>query len=246
MSMPDISLEEIDPRIALASIVASIALQEAAVSHVLNAEGEKIQAVVGMTGATVEDLQNINLSAGDLVDNVALFQDDLQEKLRTALLALYPTATFAIHFIDSATLEPVNCQCVLSTLTNLATGDSSTIYAQGDTLILANLKPGSYALHMLEACAGYAPNENDFDIDVDARGHVTFNGAPVTDESPAEIALAEEPFSAAAQAAMPEPEAMPEVAAREAVPEPGAEPEAAQTAGYVPFKLIPGYETPEA
>ena len=206
MSMPDITLLEIDPRLALASIVASIALQEAAVSHVLNAEGEKIQAVVGLTGTTVEDLQNINLSVGGTVDSVALLEDVLQNKLRTALHALYPTATFTIHFVDSFTLAPVNCQCAWCTLTNLATGSSSTVYAQGDTLTLSGLKPGSYALHMLDACAGYAPNENEFDIEVDARGHVVFNGNPVTDESPAEIDLTEEPFSAAAQEIAQEPE----------------------------------------
>ena len=191
MSMPGISLEVIDPRLALASVVASIALQEAAVSHILNAEGEKIQAVVGITGATLGDLQNINLSVGDMVDSVALLEDELQSKLQTALLALFPTASFAIHFVDGVTLEPVNCQCVLCTLTNDATGVASAFYAQGDTLTLTNLKPGSYTLHMLEACAGYAPEESQFAIDVDARGNVTFEGAAVTEESPAVIALAE-------------------------------------------------------
>ncbi|MDR2687445.1 MAG: prealbumin-like fold domain-containing protein [Oscillospiraceae bacterium] len=231
--MPDISLEEIDPRIALASIVASIALQEAAVSHVLNAEGEKIQAVVGMTGATVGDLQNINLSVGGMVDNVALLEDELQSKLRTALLALFPTATLVIYFVDSATLQPANCQCVLCALTNDATGVTSTFFAQGDSVTLPSLKPGSYTLRMSEACAGYEPNENVYDIEVDARGNVTFDGAAVTDEHPAVIELTEDLFGAAAQA----------------VPEPGAQPEGTQTAGYqvIPFNLIPGqYEPPEA
>jgi len=235
MSMPDITLEVIDPRTALASIVASIALQEAAVSHVLNAEGEKIQAVVGMTGATVADLQDINRSVGETVDNVALLEDDLQSKLRTALQGLYPTATLLIHFIDSLTYEPVNCQCLLCTLTDDATGDSATIYARRDILALPNLKPGSYTLHMIDACAGYAHNENVYDIYVDAKGDVMFNGAAVSDESPAVIEMDESASMAAAQAAVPAPVAAPAPVRKpcaqkpcaKLVPEPAPEPEAA-------------------
>jgi len=240
--MPNFTLEEIDPRIALASIVASIALQEAAVSHVLNAEGEKIQAVVGMTGTTVEELQDINQSVMDTVNNVALLEDDMRSKLMTSLEALFPTATFPIFFIDGLTMAPVNCQCVWCTLTSLATGDTSIVYARGDTLTLTGLKPGSYTLHMIDACAGYAYNEDFFDIYVDTSGHVMFNGAAVTDESPAVIELTEAPSGAAA--AMPEAYAEPE-----AEPEPYAQPEAAaQGAGYQVMRLqLPGLEkAPEA
>jgi len=257
--MPDITLEEIDPRIALASIVASIALQEAAVSHVLNAEGEKIQAVVGMTGTTVEELQDINQSVMDTVNNVALYEDDLRVKLRSALEALFPTATFPIAFIDSVTGELVDCQCAWCTLTNNATGDSSTIYARGNTLTLTGLKPGSYTLHMMDACAGYAYNEGYFDIYVDTSGNVTFNGAMVTDESPAVIELNEAPSGAAAHEILPvmEPqptqEALPEPApepqpAHEILPELVIEPQHAQEDGYYVLRIkLPGLdETPEA
>jgi len=229
--MPDITLAPIDPRLALASVVASIALQEAAVSHVLNAEGEKIQAVVGLPGTTVGDLQDINLSVGGTVDSVALLEDVLQNKLRTALGALYPTATFTISFIDSVTGDPVDCQCVLCTLTNLGTGEETTVHAIGDALILSNLKPGSYTLEMIGACAGYEINGTVFDIEVDAQGNATFDGVPV-DETPPVIELTEDPFGgraapAAAQAAaaasiVTVQENVPEAAAQEAAPEPNA------------------------
>ena len=218
MSMPDISLDVIDPRIALASIVASIALQEAAVSHVLNAEGEKIQAVVGLTGATVADLQNINLSVGETVDNIAVFNDDLQSKLQTALQALFPLADLIIHFVDSLTGLPVNCQCLHCTLTDDATGVGTELYARRDMLPLANLKPGSYTLSMIDACPGYAHNENVFDIHVDAKGNVTFNGAPVTNESPAVIEMDESTFRLAA----PAPATPPPAPVQRAAPKPVA------------------------
>ncbi|MCL2105872.1 MAG: hypothetical protein FWH26_02240 [Oscillospiraceae bacterium] len=230
MSMPDIALTVIDPRTALASIIASIALQEAAVSHVLNAEGEKIQAVVGMTGATVGDLQDINRSVMETVDNVALLEDDLRSKLQTTLNVLFPLASFAIRFIDSFSGSPVNCQCAYCTLTNDTTGESDGIYARGDILPVTNLKPGSYTLHMLDACAGHAHNENVFDIYVDARGNVTFDGAAVTEGTPAVIELDEGAFMAAAQIqaaqepAVTEPPAAPPPEPMPAPPEPTPEP----------------------
>jgi len=191
--MPNINLEIIDPRQALVSVVASIALQEAAVSHVLNAEGEKIQAVVNMDAVTVVELQGINTSVGGTLDSVALLEDALQDKLRTALQALYPTATFTIYFVDDAG-DPVNCQCVLCMLTNLGTGEETTLHATGDGLALVSLKPGSYTLQMIEACAGFLVNPTLFTIEVEDNGDVLFAGNPVDEEHPAEIELEEDPF----------------------------------------------------
>ena len=217
MSMPEIALLPIDPRLALANVVASIALQEAAVSHVLNAEGEKIQAVVNMPETTVGDLQDINASVAGTMDSVALLEDTLQNKLRTALHALFPTATFTIHFVESGTEDPVDCQCVLCTLTGPGTGGpTATLHAIGDALTLTGLRPGSYTLEMDAACLGYEINTTVFNIVVDAQGNATFNGVPV-DEVPPVIELTEDPFfmaslpieQAAAQEAEPEPEAAP-------------------------------------
>jgi len=189
LSMPDITLERIDRRIALASVIASIALQEAAVSHVLNAEGEKIQAVVGMPGVSATDLRNINRSVEETVNNFAMYGDDLRNKLKTVINALYPKVLLIIHFVDIDTGEPVNCECIECELTNNATGETSTFYARRDTLTIPNLKPGSYTLNMIDACLGYALNADEISIYVDSRGNVTFNGAAVTDDSPAKIEL---------------------------------------------------------
>jgi len=127
------------------------------------------------------------------MDSVALLEDTLQNKLRTALHALFPTATFTIHFVDSVTGDPVNCQCVLCTLTG--TGGSTTVHAIGDTLTLTGLKPGNYTLEMDAACLGYAINTTVFNIVVDDQGNATFNGVPVDEVPPPEIELTEDPFA---------------------------------------------------
>lgn len=43
MSMPKIECEHIDKCCAASSLLQSIALEETAISHILNAEGEKLQ-----------------------------------------------------------------------------------------------------------------------------------------------------------------------------------------------------------
>ena len=86
---------------ALANIVASIALEEAALAHIINAEGEKIQRVVGtfvpegedeplplIPAATPEDMQAINSSVGDMVETISSIERSLHNKLRTVLVVL--------------------------------------------------------------------------------------------------------------------------------------------------------------
>ena len=68
---------------AIADLVTSVALQETAISHVLNAEGEKLQAVVGMEGITAEQMLEINRSVTRLINAVSRLELMLQSKLTT-------------------------------------------------------------------------------------------------------------------------------------------------------------------
>ncbi|HZK22366.1 MAG TPA: collagen-like protein, partial [Oscillospiraceae bacterium] len=65
--MPDLSRQD-----AINQVIASIASEELALSHILNAEGEKIQYAVGtlpglVGGSTIEDVTDINESASDML-----------------------------------------------------------------------------------------------------------------------------------------------------------------------------------
>jgi len=182
MSMPTIDLEEIDPRSALAAIMASIALQEAAIAHVLNAEGEKIQAVVGMDDATLADLEGINTSVGDLVDNVSSLAAEIQRKLRTAMEALYPgqlpeaVATLTIRIVDEND-NPVN-----------ATGASFVLIDDNDSLIqftsfvvgsavrINNIPPGEYTLSQTSPASGHTIDPDPITVEVLSDGSIRFNG----------------------------------------------------------------------
>jgi hypothetical protein len=82
---------------ALNQIISSIAMEELGLSHILNAEGEKIQYVLGTLpgtngpDATVEDVLAVNESVKGLLDKTAENQKLLGEKLKMALSAAKPS-----------------------------------------------------------------------------------------------------------------------------------------------------------
>ena len=99
MSMPRIEIPTVSEENALANIIASIALEEAALAHIINAEGEKIQRVVGtfvpegettpmlplVPAPDAADMQAINTTVGDMMETISNIETSLHNKLRTVL-----------------------------------------------------------------------------------------------------------------------------------------------------------------
>ncbi|MEF9939765.1 MAG: hypothetical protein RR768_06580 [Clostridium sp.] len=61
----------------------SIAYQQAALSHILNAEGEKIQAMLAQPNVTPAQLLEVNTSVEDMVDSISGLECVLKQKLKT-------------------------------------------------------------------------------------------------------------------------------------------------------------------
>ncbi|MCL2300333.1 MAG: prealbumin-like fold domain-containing protein, partial [Firmicutes bacterium] len=183
MSMPVIDLEDIEPREALAAIMASIALQEAAVAHVLNAEGEKIQAVVNLEDATLEELQGINESVSGLVDSVSSLAGEIQRKLRTAMEALYPgelpeiAATLTVRIIDEGG-NPVNAAGAEFTLiSNTNPAVQFTSFPVGSAVRVNNVPPGLYTLQQTNPADGHVIDPDPHCVEVLSDGSIRFDGA---------------------------------------------------------------------
>jgi len=92
MSLPEFSTDTSPSREdAINQIIASIAMEELGLSHIINAEGEKLQYVLGtipgVTGpaATIEDVLKVNESVRAVLQHATESQSLLRNKLQSAL-----------------------------------------------------------------------------------------------------------------------------------------------------------------
>ena len=81
MGMPEIRSSNVSRSQAITDILQSIALEEAALGHILNAEGEKLQCAVAMECITAEKLIEVNETVRSTMEAAAKFEQALQAKL---------------------------------------------------------------------------------------------------------------------------------------------------------------------
>lgn len=81
MSMPKIECTNIDKCCAASSLVQSIALEETAISHILNAEGEKIQKVLSLHTCDPDQILEVNRSVESMIEKVTSLELVLKSKL---------------------------------------------------------------------------------------------------------------------------------------------------------------------
>ena len=80
--MPVITPSETTRCQAITDIIESVALQQAALSHILNAEGEKLQKAVSMENICPSQLLQVNQSVERTIRTVAQLEVILQSKLQ--------------------------------------------------------------------------------------------------------------------------------------------------------------------
>ena len=81
MSMPIITPGKGSREQAITDLIQSVALQEAALSRIMNAEGEKMQAILCMDNVKVEELLMFNKSVESMINTVMKLEIILQAKL---------------------------------------------------------------------------------------------------------------------------------------------------------------------
>ena len=74
---------------AVTDLIESIALEETALSHILNAEGEKLQRVIAMHDVDFCQLMETNESVNSMVTSVSHLESLLKDKLEFITNNLY-------------------------------------------------------------------------------------------------------------------------------------------------------------
>lgn len=97
MSMPIIAPGTVTLSQAIADIVESVALEQTGLSHILNAEGEKIQAVVNNPTNSVAQMLCVNKSVRDMVNSIARLEMVLESKLELFSCQICPTTPCGIN-----------------------------------------------------------------------------------------------------------------------------------------------------
>lgn len=85
MGMPVIECYDMDLCCAASSLLQSIALEEAAIAHILNAEGEKIQKFLENCHLKKDDILEVNCSVESLVEKLIVLENLLKAKLEIIL-----------------------------------------------------------------------------------------------------------------------------------------------------------------
>jgi len=198
VGMPKIALKPLDRDIVFGNIIASIALQEAALAHVINADGEKIQAAVHLadpevrpgTTVTLADVLAVNQTVGTLVSSLTDYENRLREKLG-GLLG-YVKAQQALPDPVVLTFRNVGpdgeniAGAFWSAAGFVIQLDGTPVHfsqtavsdAEGNvTLSLPN--SATYTLHQVSVPAPYARDENEYTVDVGAdAAHSNIDGQP--------------------------------------------------------------------
>ncbi|MFV0249439.1 MAG: hypothetical protein ACK5HP_00130 [Bacilli bacterium] len=80
MSMPIIVPSDVTRCEAITDIIESVALEQTGLSHIINAEGEKIQAALVLATSN-EELLAINASVQSMINSITRLETILQGKL---------------------------------------------------------------------------------------------------------------------------------------------------------------------
>ncbi|MEG2380790.1 MAG: hypothetical protein RSB38_03725 [Oscillospiraceae bacterium] len=81
MGMPIIKPGTITREDAVGDIIESVAMEEAAFAHILNAESEKLMAAINNNGVSPEQLLAINKSVNTAINAISRLEMQLQAKL---------------------------------------------------------------------------------------------------------------------------------------------------------------------
>lgn len=187
MSMPDISGSDVLREQSVTDIIESVAREQAALSHILNAEGEKLQAFTSMPGVTPALRLTANKSVKNMVDTIAKLEMHLQTKLNLFGDALLP---ISLRFYKRDSVTGIGVGGAIFTLSQDSIPVCTATSSAGGRVSFTCLAEGMYSLAETVPAEGYKPNTATYTVVVIDRDTITINGAPASD-----FVVLNEPYS---------------------------------------------------
>lgn len=81
MGMPVIKPSDVTREQSVGDIIESIAMEENAIAHILNAESEKLNVIISQPNVTPQQLMSANKSVKNTLDSIIRMESILQSKL---------------------------------------------------------------------------------------------------------------------------------------------------------------------
>ncbi|GHU71379.1 hypothetical protein AGMMS49992_05270 [Clostridia bacterium] len=190
MSMPQIRLSNISRDQCVNNLIGSIALEEAALAHILNADGEKIQLAASMADpespnyrpeTDFNDLLSVNDSVISLMESTRDLEYLLALKLMDAkrLIALEPMPTpkpppptfyamftFPVVAEDDPTKPLPKTAFVLQGIDPTNSTVTLKSVANADGILSFRLPNGNYLFTQASSISGYAKNTTNYIVSV--------------------------------------------------------------------------------
>ncbi len=177
MSMPKIVGSNISRKQSVTDVIASVSLEQTALSHVLNAEGEKIQKMLAIDGITRSELLRVNDSVTDTVDVISHLESMLMSKLRLFGDALMPPMPIKFTFYKRDITTSAGLSGAVFEITNSSGRVLETSTSLRGHVTFKKLYAGTYTLTETIAPLGYRMNTvTSFGVTISEDGQVTING----------------------------------------------------------------------
>lgn len=178
MSMPKIISSSIERKQAISDIIESVALEETALSHILNAEGEKIQAIVNDENSSVEDMLLVNNSVKKMVQSISKLELLLTGKLSTFQNALLLENRYGFSFTKK---DSETGKWIKGAIFELKSNGVSVAVSESNeygTVKFSGLALGEYTLEEIKPADKYLTNTDIYQVIIKSEFDITIDGVP--------------------------------------------------------------------
>ncbi len=177
MGMPKIIGSDVTREQSISNIISSVSLEQAALSHILNAEGKKIQSVIAMVDVTSTEILAVNDSVKSTVESITQLESMLLSKLKLFGDKLLPPMPIKFYFNKQDEYSHKGISGAVFVLIDSDGRTVETATSSKGRVLFQNQYAGTYTLKEKTAPIGYYPDlTTEYTVVISEDGIVTIDG----------------------------------------------------------------------